>query len=309
MNKKGEGKGLLPMGIGILVILGIIVSIGMIKTQFFTTEPVASPTEQAVQGQSTGATTIVTTNPTVSFTAVDAQSTGTAVTFTLQQKVAGGAWGTATSGTTTAVPGQSIEFLVTNNTIYHNAYVPAINVAPGSFPKTVLMNKNASVTESIYNTVGVVTTNGGGATNQTALGNGKTYNLKDEMTGSAQASTQDMVCVIELTSGVNASTSPQGVVYGLNTLISTGTPAWYTPVGTSSRVWLFEQAAISSGSMITNNIQLNSLTTGALSGRMIKTCYTKENFIDTNKGSSYDVADSLNVVKSMGQYAYTVYIQ
>jgi len=306
MDKKGKVSPL-----AVIAFCAVLLTVGLVlkawNPNLFATEAGAPTGTQVVNNGGTG--TIVTTNPTISFAATDAQTPGTTVGFTTQMKVGGGNWQTATSGTTTAVPGQSIEFLLTNNTQYHNAYISAVSVTPGSFPKAVNMNKNASVSESIYSTTGVVMSNGIGTSNQSQKGNGVSYNLKDEMTGTAQASTQDMVCIIELTSGVNASTSPQGVTYGSYALVGTATPAWYSPVGVNSRVWIFEQPAITTGSTVTNNIQINTLSTGKLCdlSRMVKTCYTKENFIDSNKGYVYDVADSANTVKSMNQYTYTVY--
>jgi hypothetical protein len=263
---------------------------------------------------SSGGTVINTVNPAIQVAGIDAQESGTPVAMSAKASTNGGAFTTVTLGTDTAVPGQTIDLLLTNNTGYHNAVKQGIVVTPSSFPVTVLFNKNASMTESIYTTTGLVITNTnlGGAQNQTALGNGATYNLKDEMQAGSLTSTQDMVCVIELTAGSNASTSPSGALLDGQQPFSTSKPTWYTTAGINSNVYLFNMGALSTSATSTHTIQLNSKSTGAFPALsyMKKSCYTKEWFIDPNTGkATYDVADSQGTVKSMATYTYYVYFQ
>lgn len=260
-------------------------------------------------------TTIVktTTNPTISFTGIDAQQTGTSVQSTYYANVNDGDGGFGAADTpTTAVPDQVISFLLLNATSYHNTKIDDLKIESTTFPYTVKFNKNATITENIYTTTGLVINNGGGAQNQTDLGNGVSYNLKDEMTADSLTSTQDMICVIEMTVGANCSTNPSCVTYGGQQPTSTSNPIWYTLAGTGSKVYLFDQSPISSTSTVTKNIVLTPKSDGRFSalGYMKKSCYTKEYFIDPNSGQiAYDVADSQGTVKSMAIYTYTVYFQ
>ncbi|CAK0757031.1 hypothetical protein CCP1ISM_60046 [Azospirillaceae bacterium] len=262
-----------------------------------------------------GPTTINTVNPYITVTAVDGQATGSAVAVSAQAAFDGGSYKSITLGSDTAVPGQTLAMLLTNNTQYHNKKVDAFTVATTSFPVTVLFNKNASVTENIFNTVGLVITTGGGAgattENQTALGNGATYNWKDCMSGTALASTQDMVCIIEVSVGSNVSTT-SGVTYDGKAPSSTSKPTWYTVAGTNSNVYLFDIPALASGAEVCRNIQLVNKATGSFPGgsHVVKTCYTKEYFKDPNSGAIvYDVADSNGLLKSMAHYTYDSYFE
>jgi hypothetical protein len=319
---KVMGVGKNWMGIILLVLGGFLFALQM--GYLVQISPSLAPLSigGVITTQTTGGTGggyIVTTNPTITFGTGDAQQTGTTVGNTYYASVNGAPFG-AVNTPTTAVPGQVIDFLIVNGTSYHNQAIRGLTVQPGSFPQQVLMGRNATMTESIYTTTGLVITNslaGAGSTqNQTNLGNGATYNLKDEMSAGALQTTGDMVCVIELTAGINATTTPSGASLALNgqslPLVSTSTPNWYTPVGVNSRIWMFNVPAISTSATQTFQIQLNSLSTGSFSGasRMVKTCYSKENFIDPISGKlAYDVADSQGTLKAMSQYKYTAWFQ
>lgn len=309
MNKQGKVKA--PTVVIVILALALIVvglnSMGVFKS--------SAPSQQTATGGSAGSSPyIVTTNPIIQIAGSDAQASGTAVTASgSQYAINSGSFGTVTLGSTTAIPGQTLELVLINNSGgYHNQHVAPFTVEVGSFPLAVSFNKNATVTENLYSTTSVATSDNGGATNQTSLGAGTPYNLKDEMTASALASTQDMRCIFELTAGVNASTSPAGVSYGNFPLVSTSTPSWYTSSGVNSRVWIYDKPALSTTALSSDNIVINLQTAKLLSpnSQLIKTCYTKEWFIDPNTGKpTFDVADSNNNVKSMTQYKRTLYFQ
>jgi len=258
---------------------------------------------------SKGEVNINTVNPYITVTSLDKGAPGTTVSVSAYGSFDSGGFKSVSLGSDTAVPGQTLSLLLVNNTLYHNAKVDPFKVESTSFPVTVYLNKNASVTENIYNTVGLVMTNGGGATNQTALGNGATYNFKDSMSGTSLASTQDMICVVEVEEGANVSTTA-GVTYDGKAPISTAKPSWYTLLGSGSNVYLFEVPALDSGAEVTRNLQIVNSATKCFSPlkSVKKTCYTKEYFIDSNSGKIvYDVADSDGNLKSMAQYSYRFY--
>lgn len=313
---------------GVLILIGV----ALLVVWYFDVGGVKDLiTPQQVNPQGGTGTTINTVNPIIAVTAVDKQASGTAVSVVgAEGAFNGGAFKSLTLGTDTAVPGQTLDMLLPNGSAaqqYHTAYFGAdisgdnnvqlttssIAVAPSTFPITVQFNKNATVTENIYSTTGLVISNEGGAasTNQTKLGNGATYNLRDAMSGQSLASTQDMVCVIEITAGNNVSTtSGQGVTYDGKSPFATAKPTWYTVNGTNSNVYLFEVGPLASGAEVNRNIQVVNKATGSFSAqdKLIKTCYTKEYFVDPNSGKVvYDIADSNGNLKSLAQHKYKVY--
>lgn len=301
--------------VGIVVLIVGVIFAGIDMGWFTKTAAVGTPGNTAANQASGGA--IITTNPTISVIGNDKLSPGTAVGSSIQYRLAG-TGGFATASSTTLVPGQTVDLLVTNATTYHSVYVPSFTVTAQSFPLSVAFLKNATATENIYSTVGVVLSNGAGkSSNQTALGAGQSYNLKDEFTAGALQGTQDMTCVVELSAGVNASTTPAGVILSLNgqaiPLKSTSTPTWYTVAGTDSRVFLFDVPAVTGGVVNTYNININPATGKEIFGAgkfVLKTCYTKEWFVDPVSGQpTYDVADGNGVIKSLAQYQYKVYAQ
>ena len=315
-------------GIGVIVMILAIVFANALPTSLgFLNNPLMNkqvtvggttityttvPTNTQQTSNPTGGVSIVTTNPTIDIAGQDAQQPGTAVATTgSKYQINGAGFKAVTLGTTTAIPGQTIDLFLVNGTQYHNQVVQNLPVKVDTFPVKVAFNKNATVTENIYTTTGLVITNGGGAQNQTDLGNGKSYNLKDEMGVDSLTSTQDMVCIIELTSGNNASTSSP-VTYGGQQPYSTSKPQWYTPAGVNSNVYLFNMPAISDTQTRTNTIQLTAKSDGRFiaTSSMIKTCETKEWFVDPVSGKlTYDIADSQGTLKSMASYKYVVYFQ
>jgi hypothetical protein len=260
--------------------------------------------------------------PIITAAPVDLQSAGTTVGTTGNQfSVNSGAFSALTLGTSTAQQGQTVDILFVNGTTYHNAYVTGIVVSTTSFPVTVKLNKNATVTENMYNTVGQVMSNGvgGWVTNQTQLGTGSTYNFKDEMQAASLTSTNDMLCVIEIVNGVNASTSPLGAVLtggsGV-TFVSTSKPTWYTTNSSNSNVYLYKVKALSTSATQTFNLAVTAKTLGDFAPSaggnfgLAKTCYTEETFLDPNTGKVVtDVADSNGLLKSMAAYSYKIAFQ
>ena len=316
-NKKGQvAVWLIVILLGVLVVSAVGIGI------YFAT----GTTQQVVgDGQTTGdgGLTLVTTNPIIAILGNDAQQDGTTVSTTSSKysRDSDSSYATVTLGTTTAIPGQVIRLLLVNNTQYHNAVWNVdvndptkdgkIVVQANTFPVNVQFNKNATITESVYyqNTK---LTNGGGANNITQLGNGASYSLTDEMQTNALTSTQDMLCVIELTAGTNATTETPGATYAGALSEGIETSSWYTPVGTASKLYTFSRPAISNTNPISANILLSSKSTGNFiaTSYMKKSCYTKEFFVDPSTGKiTYGVADSQGTVKSMAIYTTTVYFQ
>ena len=308
MNNKGKS-----MFVPVVVVIGLLL-LGLAVYGIFQIKPAEQTfTGGTDTGGGIGGTTIVTTNPVISVAAVDNQALGTTVGNSIQYSVAGGGWQTASS--TSLAPGTNVQLFVTNGTTYHNAAVPSFAVTTSSFPLALRMNKNATVTENMYTTTGLVLTNSAGTANtqnQTDLGNAATYNIKDEMQANALTSTQDMVCVVEISAGNNASTSPVGATYGGMQPTTTAKPVWYTAAGVNSNVYLFNMPALSSTATVTNNLQLTAKSNGRFGATSYvkKTCYTKEYFIDPVSGSvTYDVADSEGTLKSLASYTYQFYFQ
>lgn len=308
--KKMNKKGLIPVAVWIILALLVV---------YLAVPGVMTSVNNLFKQPGTGVseTTINTVNPLWAVSAIDKQSSGTDVTVTIRASTDDGGFTTVTTGTTTQVQGQTIDVLFTNNTHYHNAILKDVKIASTTFPLTVYLDKNASVTENIYSTTGSVLSNSVGAwiTNQTDLGNGATYNLKDEMQAASLTSTNDMLCVVEVVAGTNVSTSPVGAILtGGSGATSAGNykPSWYSVNSSNSAVYLFDVKPLSTSATQTFNLQLNSKSTGRFSATagpagpsVIKTCYTKEWFIDSNTGKlTYDVADTSGTLMSIANYRY-----
>jgi hypothetical protein len=270
-------------------------------------------------GNNNGGTTIITTNPTISFVAQQAQNVGTTVASTYQVAFNRGAFGgSVVSGSGTAVPGQTADFLVNASAaVYHPAQVLDVPITASTFPLTVQLNKNASVTEVLYypysgkNIAGTSAT-AGNVTNINS--NGASYIFNDNMYGTTQASTQDMLCIVELTDGVNF-TSTGAILSGAGVTADAkygnSIPPFYTVAGVNSRVWSFDVPAIASAANTPLTLTLQLLSTKSAQDRdkVIKTCYSKEYYIDSATGKiTYGVADSqTNTVQSIAQYTFTGY--
>ena len=270
-----------------------------------------------------GTQPIVTTNPTIDFVGQQAQNIGNTFSTNYQVSVSGGAYGSNTaSGTGTAVPGQVDSFLI-NASGYHNAQLLGLQIAANTFPLSIQMNKNASVTQVWnypYANVNLYNAAAGGnvSTNITNSGsNGASYIINENMYGTSQASTQDMLCLVELTAGINATVSnPTGVQLTGNgvtpdSVYYNTAPVWYTPASTNSRVWGFDVPAISSSSDFPMTLTLQSQSSKSFpsGSQVIQTCYTKEYFIDSGTGKIvYGIADSqTNAIQSAAQYKFAAY--
>jgi len=258
---------------------------------------------QGTQGNGNAPINIVTTNPTPSVAGQDSQNLGTTVTNTLLVSVNKGAFAAATA----TAPGAN----VINTSVYHTAVVQNQPNLVDAYPVKVLMNKNATVTETVYykNTA---LTNNGGANNITDLGNGISYALSDEMQANALTSTQEMLCVVELSAGVNASTDVPAVTLTGRTAESKDISAWYTVAGTNSKTYVFTVPAISTTATAKNDLLVTAKSTGRFSplSTIKKTCYTKEWFVDPKTNAlTFDVADSQGTIKSMARYTATVAFQ
>jgi|GEM_PF-4554324 len=301
-NKKANRLG------GFIAILLTVLVIGGLGIGIYVA---TGTSQQAIgEGQTTGngGTTIVTTNPIISILGNDAQQDGTTVSTGTSKysRDSDSSYATVTLGTTTAIPGQVIRLFLVNGTTYHNQVWNLdgkIAVQANTFPVNVQFNKNATVTESIYyqNTK---LTNGGGANNITDLGNGASYSLTDEMQTNALTNTQDMVCIIEVYSGVNLSTETPGVTYDGAISTNRETGSFYTPNGVNSKIYTFDRPAISTTKPISSNILITTKSIGSLPTSYIKkSCYTKEFFVDPSTGKiTYDIVDSQGNIKSLATY-------
>jgi hypothetical protein len=317
---KSKSKAGKSSGATIAIILGVILVVGILGYVAFFKGPAQTEFgNQNTGNNGNGGTTIVTTNPTISFSGQQAQNVGQAVNVGYLVSVNGGGF-TSTpvaSGTGTAVPGQSDVFLI-NATGYHSKLVmpdgSPLQITPSVFPYTVQLDKNASVTEVInYPYSGLNIGNNDISKNNitNSASNGASYILTDNMYGTSQASTNDMICLYEVTSGVNLTSTGvivQGNGVTADAKYANSIPAFYTAAGVNSRVWAFDVPAIKSSASSPMTITLQTLATKSIQAgdKLIKTCYTKEWVIDSATGQpAYEVADSqTNTVDSLAQYYF-----
>ena len=316
-SKTSTGVTIILTVLVVLVVVGGIIGLVAVFSPKTLQTTFPSQTTGPNQTSSNGGNTIVTTNPTIAFVAQQAQNIGTTVTAAYQVAVnANTGFGAVTaSGTGTAVPGQTDNFLI-NATGYHSAPIYNVLITPSIFPYTLQLNKNASVTEVVfypYSGLNIVNAGGVSSGNITNIGsNGAAYQLNDNMYGTTQTSTQDMLCLVEVTDGVNVtSTGAQLTGTGVvpDSQYTNSIPAWYTPAGVNSRVWGFDVPAITSSTATPLTLTIQTLTTKSmvLGDKVIKTCYTKEYIVDSKTGQiTYEVADSqTNAVGSLGKYVFT----
>lgn len=301
MNKAGKGNKLVISGVIALVLILAILAYAV----------VLKPSSQTVIGgsQTTGGSTggsIVTTNPTINVDATDALVTGTSVGVTALRSVNGGAFASTTLGTSTAVPGQTLDMLIVNNTAYHNAVVKGILVNPGTFPLSASLFGNQTLTITAFNTNNQVIDNS--ATNQTVAAGGS-YTMTVRVDGAADKSTQDMVLVIEGngtalkdgTSGV--SFSGPGAAF-----VGQSKPSVHSLSNVANDVWVYNVEPVVGAASKTYTIQVNTESGKTLAGStVVLSFYTKENFVDSRTGKlAYDIVDSSGTAKSIAKYSKTI---
>lgn len=263
----------------------------------------------SIPGSSTGSTTnIVTSSTALSFNAADAQNLGTSVTNTPYIAVGGESIAAYTTGVTTASPGQILDILVANTSNqYHAAFIKNYvvpNSPTASIP--VKMNKNASITMSLFNTNNAVMTAGGTGTNQSVAAGGA-YNMEVRLDGQDKTNTQDMRCIFESS---NTTAMSKVTLSGLGAkYIGMAKPASYTLSSAASAVWVYDIDPIVGATSSRGVVNVQSKTGQTLFISSLKiACYTKEYFIDSQSGKvTYDIEDSQGTLKSIGSVNATYY--
>ncbi len=295
MNKKG----LSPMG-AVVTVAVILILAGMIVGGTFWYMS-AHPTQQSVipggveSPTEAGKSCALSIAPVLSASGQDTGQSGTTVAITPQISVNKGAWGSVGVSPTLSAY-QKLDILY-NASGYHTAVIKDKEVpCSTSVPLTVPMNGNATVTISLYSTNDVVMTSG--VVNETATVGGS-YKFKVRMKGSDTDNTQDMQCIAEVGAGTNVSKITFDTDVG-----STDKPKWYTVAGVNSAVSSFDVAPIVGSATVDHFLEIQSATQKTLSGsKYLITCYTKENFLDSNDGLlKYGTTDSLGNLKSMASY-------
>ena len=297
----------------IVVILGFILdSTGVIKLSPQTVAP-AGTVQGSSQQPNSGAPNTPGSATTISVAGVDAQTNAVVGTTSYIGISNQG----LTTGVTTSAPAVSANILLVNSTgSYHSAFLADV-IPSYAYSKNIPMAKNASVTLAVYNTAKGAMTNGGGATNQ-SVSTGSNPTMELDITGSALASTQDMVCVLE---GSDTSKINKLVLNGFGaTLLGTSKPSSYTLNATTSGVWVYSVPAVTDASLRVGSIYAESKTGQSMAGKMFKiNCQTSENFIDSSATSStvntyakliaqpnvyYGIEDSTGTSKSIASYSF-----
>ena len=285
-NKKGKTS---P-----LVIIALLVAAGLIVPGLTGNNSTPKGITE-IPFISTGSTALT-------LSAVDAASQGTAVGVSSRISVNDAAY---TSGVTTASPNDNLKILLINDTTYHNQFIES-HVVP-SAPTDVIsakLNKNASLTLTMFNNNNDVLTNGGGAVNQTVVSGGA-YTDSIRIDGQDKASTQAMTCILESS---DATKADKMTLSGLGaTLVGQAKPNWYTLAGVNSGLWVYEVDAVAGAVSVNGNIQTTSKTGQSLAGTTGKiACYTQEFFLDSEDGQvKFGTEDANGNLQSMASYSYT----
>ena len=305
MNRKGKTSPAL-----MLLIVGVIAVVAILGYAAFYNKPQIS-----VGGgdDTSGGINILTGSTALTLNAQDATSPGTTVAGTTQYSTRGGAYKSGTLSLTVS-PKDQLAILVVNNTQYHNAVVPSYTVA--NSPTDILdvkLAKNASITFRAFNTAGnqmdLTTTP---SVNQTALTAGQSGTLDIKIDGQDKASSNDMRCVVESSSGALNTTSAK--LSGFPGLVDNGAskkPAAYSQAANSA-LWTYDIGAVTGAGTVNGQLYIQAASAKVLSAaQTVKiVCYTKEWFLDTNDGKvKYDVEDSLGALKSMATYTNTITFQ
>lgn len=289
-------------GVAIFVGLLLIVALG---TLFYMSskEPVAIAPQVSVTPA--GGVAGCDYTPAITYAGFDQYLQGTAVGVTAYTQVDSNPFKTGVTG---ANPGQSLKILLVNDTTYHNVVIDntAVTCVP-TLPISNGLKKNASITVSMYNTDGDKLTDGGGATNQT-VATGGTYNLKIRLDGQDQASTNDMIAVLESTDKTKANTI---ILSGFGAVKQGEVPSFYTLSGTGSGTWVYTVAPVEGANSYEGIVQVQSKSGQSLAGTgVIVSFYTKENFLGANGKLGYGVEDlsaSSSSPQYMATYSYTAY--
>lgn len=266
-----------------------------------------------------GGDTIITSGTVVTVPTIDKLSRGTSISPTITYAIgADGLYQSFTSGTTTASPGTSLNFLLTN-TSYHTVVLEGKTV-PNSPTMTVtgseMLKNSTSSSVQIYSVTSTAMTKTGtcpAATNQTTSGAGASYTHKIEFLGQDKTSTGDMLCVIE----ASDSTATQDMILSSNSgdwtiaKSSMGTPSIYsTAAGGLIRV--YDVGAVTGAVTKTATLTVQSKTGQSLASgdSVTATCYSKEHFVDAGTGKlSYGIEDSLGTAKWVYKKAAAVCYQ
>jgi len=301
-----------------LIIFGVIAIVGILVYAVFF-KGVSQSIVSGGGDVASGVNNIVTSATTLSLTGYDSQATGTVVGATSYVGIADQPLAT---GVTSVSQGNALTILLVNNSNYHNAFFKKTVPATTTLSVATGMNKNASLTIAVYNTAKAAMDNNGGATNQT-VSTGSAPTMELDLTGTSQASTQDMVCILE---GSDTSKINKLELNGFGaSFIGTAKPASYTLAGATSGVWVYNVPAISDASLRVGSIYAESKTGQDMSGAYFKlVCITKEYFLDSYATATtvnafaskvgepnvfYGIEDSQGTAKNMGRYAFTGYFQ
>jgi len=305
MNKKGKGKAWVVPVLVILIVGMLAVAIYGIYSLKPTEQEAIGP-QTNTGGGATGGTYISTGATTLSFVGSDALQPGTSVTPTTQISIDGSSF-YGTNNVTTASPRNVLEILATA-TGYHAVRLTGKEVpAAPTFPISVPLYGNASITVTMFSTNNVVLTNGGGAQNQTVTAGGA-YTIPFRFDGQDKKSTDEMRCVLETTSGTNTSTIVMSSSDLSPVLIGQNKPSIYTLQGTGSAVYVYDISPVTGAVSKNGQIQIVSNTGKTLAqNKLLLTCYAKEWFIDSTTGkATFGIEDSTGTAKYQAAYTYTV---
>lgn len=273
----------------------VIIAIAALFYAVFFKTPQTAVNLNGGSGNGGAGTYISTGATTLSFDTAD-ETTGAALNSTSQVRI--GETGTFQSGVTTASPGNNIYALLAA-TGYHTVYTDKL-IVPTSptahFPAN--MKGNGTVAIDVWNTNDVLMANAGAGTNQTASV-GAVYNHRIRLTGSSNKDTGDLRCILEAENG-SAVNKIELTGFGA-VLQGVGKPQFYTLLSSNSAVWVYDISPIVGAVTPQGNLIVTSNTGKTTTNSRVKvTCFTKENFIDSNTGKpAYDIQDSNGVQKSI----------
>lgn len=237
---------------------------------------------------------------TVSFTAKNALSKGTAVTVGANVSVNGGPF--ATSATSYAV-GADLETFW-SATDYLNK-VDKATVECGGGPITTEMYATDDGAFRIWASNGGLATNGKsglGTINQTALGSGGSKNLKIAIDGNDKQSTGDLLVVVE----VNMSTTFKDPTLTLGT--DGDVPSYYSVANTGAKAVAFDVPAVMGADSVEGTLNLAAKTGQTACGGINVTAYSKQAFEDVDGSIVTDIENADGTAQYEDIWSYYFYV-
>ena len=284
------------------VVLALAVLIGgLFMTGVIQTQQPTLPGATVSQGDCPDASGILTVN------VVDALAQGSAIgTPTITAGINGGpVVTTVTSGTTTFPVGANVDVFVGKDDYLDEKFSLVMTCGGATLQAPLFSSTSDNPSIRAKNDDGdFMTDSHVGATNQTDLSAGESFQLVFEISGTNLESSGDGVFVVEF---------PASTTSNISSVTMSGTspgtlPSVHTTQNAGSYIAVYDVPAVEGASKSTHTLEV-SLTSGQdLSGACYTDWYSKQYFIDDDGSIQYGIQDSDGTAQYENTVDYDFYI-